>query len=346
MTGAGKEPDGTWRAQAADEERDLDLEIALRSEEATGDTPDIWLDPAVAAQIAGYAETDTTKELGGVLLGELQSAGPRPIVRVLAALEAKHTEAVQTSVKFTHDTWDDIHREREARFPHLRIVGWFHTHPGFGVFLSSWDLLIQHNFFNLPWQVAYVVDPVAGTSGFFRWEAGKVVPVQPPAGTEPGPSKAMDHAPLPAPDAARPDGAPVLPAGRNPGRSPALKGAALGAVAGASLTAACLWPYIHGLEAKLDQSAALAAADAAAAQADTARPGPAPERTYTVRPGDSLWSIAETEYGDGSLSGALGKANRIPNPDRILAGKEITLPDQESLEKGPPPDPELSLIHI
>ena len=56
--------------------------------------------------------------------------------------------------------------------PDLDIVGWYHTHPDFGIFLSSHDLFIHRNFFDQPLQVAYVVDPIRQTRGFFRWRDG------------------------------------------------------------------------------------------------------------------------------------------------------------------------------
>ena len=38
------------------------------------------------------------------------------------------------------------------------IVGWCHTHPGFGVFLSDFDKKQHERFFPKPWQIAYVMD--------------------------------------------------------------------------------------------------------------------------------------------------------------------------------------------
>jgi hypothetical protein len=35
------------------------------------------------------------------------------------------------------------------------------------------DLFIQDNFFNLPWQLAFVYDPIGGDEGSFVWRAGK-----------------------------------------------------------------------------------------------------------------------------------------------------------------------------
>ena len=84
-------------------------------------------------------------------------------------MEAVGAEERRASITFTHETWAHINAVREERYPELRIVGWFHTHPGYGVFLSGYDLFIHRNFFNLPWQLAYVIDPVGGEAGFFGW---------------------------------------------------------------------------------------------------------------------------------------------------------------------------------
>jgi proteasome lid subunit RPN8/RPN11 len=53
------------------------------------------------------------------------------------------------------------------------IVGWYHTHPGFGIFLSGMDQFIHQNFFIQLWHVALVLDPVARRSGFFCWDRRK-----------------------------------------------------------------------------------------------------------------------------------------------------------------------------
>jgi len=53
-------------------------------------------------------------------------------------------------------------------------VGWYHSHPGFGVFLSEHDMFIQENFFSSPQQVAWVFDPHTDEEGCFGWVNGKV----------------------------------------------------------------------------------------------------------------------------------------------------------------------------
>ena len=49
----------------------------------------------------------------------------------------------------------------------LRIVGWWHSHPSFGCFLSSTDLHTQEYFFPESYQVALVVDPINVEFKFF-----------------------------------------------------------------------------------------------------------------------------------------------------------------------------------
>ncbi len=134
----------------------------------------ILIKKQVQQQIDEFGSLDTTREVGGVLLGIPEEGDEGVHLSITAMLKAKKTAANKTSITFTHETWDQIHHEKDILYPDLKIVGWFHTHPGFGVFLSNYDLFIQQNFFNLPWQVAYVVDPVNKETGFFAWEGEEI----------------------------------------------------------------------------------------------------------------------------------------------------------------------------
>lgn len=54
---------------------------------------------------------------------------------------------------------------------------------------------------------------------------------------------------------------------------------------------------------------------------------PAPvARTYTVRKGDTLWSIAQREYGDGQKWRDISAANPSLDPKKMAVGQQITLP--------------------
>lgn len=48
------------------------------------------------------------------------------------------------------------------------IAGWYHSHPGHGIFLSQIDIASQMTFFNQPYHVALVVDSKSQRYAFFK----------------------------------------------------------------------------------------------------------------------------------------------------------------------------------
>ncbi|NTU73740.1 LysM peptidoglycan-binding domain-containing protein [Candidatus Roizmanbacteria bacterium] len=48
--------------------------------------------------------------------------------------------------------------------------------------------------------------------------------------------------------------------------------------------------------------------------------------TYTVKSGDSLWSIAQQVYGDGNMWSRIADANHLANPSIIHAGNVFVIP--------------------
>ncbi|MDR2172004.1 MAG: hypothetical protein LBP59_17810 [Planctomycetaceae bacterium] len=113
------------------------------------------------------------REVGGMLIG-LICWDKEPFLLIDASIEGKYTNDQQASVTFTAKTWEYVHDELEKNYPQKKIIGWYHTHPGFGIFLSAYDVFIQENFFRELWQTAYVFDPHAETDGFFIWQNNKV----------------------------------------------------------------------------------------------------------------------------------------------------------------------------
>jgi proteasome lid subunit RPN8/RPN11 len=145
---------------------------------AAADLP-IFLDRKAADAIERHAHSDTSVELGGILLGKecLDPSSGQPFVWITQSLEAKHYANTQASFTYTHDSWEEITRERDRLHPECDIVGWYHTHPNFGIFLSHHDQFIHQHFFAQPLQVAYVVDPINVTRGFFQWRQGGLAQV-------------------------------------------------------------------------------------------------------------------------------------------------------------------------
>ena len=130
----------------------------------------IFVDLDALRDMEARAQVNTRVELGGVMLGkQCIDAQGQPFVLVTDTLRAEHYEATRGSFKFTHDTWQQISRQRARFHPDLEMVGWYHTHPGWTVFLSPMDLFICNNFFNRPLDVALVIDPCNDDRGWFQW---------------------------------------------------------------------------------------------------------------------------------------------------------------------------------
>jgi proteasome lid subunit RPN8/RPN11 len=132
--------------------------------------PTLMVDSEVVRQIRQHARSSTKTEVCGVLIG--QDRDHR--VEVAACIEGQNAEEAGAHVTFTQDTWEHIYAVKDQKYPDERIVGWYHSHPGFGVFLSDHDTFIHKNFFSSPGQVAWVFDPHSDEEGCFGWVGGRI----------------------------------------------------------------------------------------------------------------------------------------------------------------------------
>jgi proteasome lid subunit RPN8/RPN11 len=150
-------------------DRNKHFSVAAIGTPTDGELP-IFLDMDVAHDMEVHAQSDKSVELGGVLLGaQCTDDNGQPFVLISDSLRAAHYESTKGSFKFTHDTWSAISRQRDEFPADLQMVGWYHTHPDWGVFLSGMDMFICDNFFNKKLDVAYVIDPCRGDRAMFQW---------------------------------------------------------------------------------------------------------------------------------------------------------------------------------
>ncbi len=125
-------------------------------------------------QIHLHGQSRRDVEVCGVLVGDCYRDGAGlPYLLVEHAIAGANANSASSNVTFTAETWQHIQEEMDRDHADRRMVGWYHTHPGFGIFLSDMDRFICDNFFNLPWQAAFVYDPVGGDEGDFVWRVGR-----------------------------------------------------------------------------------------------------------------------------------------------------------------------------
>jgi proteasome lid subunit RPN8/RPN11 len=125
---------------------------------------------AVLHDIRAHGLSSPDAEVCGVLVGNIFRDDLGLYCDIHANIRGNHAAGRNAQVTFTADTWTHIQQTMDSLYPDDRIVGWYHTHPGFGIFLSEMDVFIHENFFGEPWQVAYVDDPQGGDRGVFVWE--------------------------------------------------------------------------------------------------------------------------------------------------------------------------------
>jgi proteasome lid subunit RPN8/RPN11 len=128
---------------------------------------------SVLDEIHLHGQSVTDIEVCGVLIGSGYNDANGPYLLVEHCIRGIESRGQSTNVTFTAETWAHIQETMDRDFPDKKMVGWYHTHPGFGIFLSGMDQFICDNFFNLPWQVAFVYDPISGEEGDFVWRAGR-----------------------------------------------------------------------------------------------------------------------------------------------------------------------------
>lgn len=138
---------------------------------------DITIEEPSLRAAQAHALSSMNREVAGVLIGPRPEKQPdgRYRVHILDTIIAKYTVMHGASVTYTPESWRYMTDKLHERYPDETavIVGWYHTHPGFGIFLSGMDLFIHQNFFTQIWHVAFVLDPRAKTSGFFSWDRQK-----------------------------------------------------------------------------------------------------------------------------------------------------------------------------
>jgi proteasome lid subunit RPN8/RPN11 len=122
--------------------------------------------PAARKKVAAHLGT-APHEQGGLLCGSLyrSARGAIDAVEIRAAVPAVDFESSGVSLRMETGVWD---RAREALAPGEIVVGWYHSHPDLGAFFSGTDRRTQAAFFNHPFSLGWVIDPLRREEAWFR----------------------------------------------------------------------------------------------------------------------------------------------------------------------------------
>lgn len=145
---------------------------------------DVYMRDTVAFRINEYVFTENKAlsehkgekqvEIGGWLLGKAwQHPGTQEYsVSFERFVQLQRAQSSDTMLEFKTHAWRLLDRAFDLyREDQLELVGWFHTHPGWGVFLSETDINTHTTFFQKPYHIALELESKKHPHelGFFTW---------------------------------------------------------------------------------------------------------------------------------------------------------------------------------
>lgn len=292
-----------------------------------GPFPRVVFREEVFMQMDRFAQESPTGERGGFLVGRKRNLKSLEEYEILVEQFVPLASSRQAASRFalTQEDYHAVQRSLQASGSNLRIVGWMHSHPGFGVFLSAFDKQQHHRLFPRPWHIAYVIDAVHGDRALYH---------------------CVDHhwRKLPGYYILRADYGEEPASLRGPSRGWARMVAVLLLllILGGAGVQGYRWYANRLTDAEGAPPEVIAEMQTETSQEEPVvkvTPGPAPTevvlppvgpRLHIVEHGESLWTIAEKYYGDATLYQLIVEANNISDPSRITAGITLVVPEKPS----------------
>lgn len=133
----------------------------------------VFIEERCLEQMRSHAASNTRTEQAGILSGSAYLHGERAYFVKLEAAFPAETLAEPAYFRFREDTWERIWTAMPQT---AALLGWYHSHPGLGVFMSATDHRTQQRHFRAPWQIAVVLDPISRTLKVFAGRSGRELP--------------------------------------------------------------------------------------------------------------------------------------------------------------------------
>lgn len=135
----------------------------------------VFVRKAAEEKLIEHLSIDPNNETGGVLVGQAYFCPDTKhhYTEIVGSIAALYTIGNRVHFRFTTECWQEILRIQKQEFAGTTIVGWYHSHPGHGIFLSGTDLNTQRLSFKQIWQIATVYDPIRNQIGYFYSADGK-----------------------------------------------------------------------------------------------------------------------------------------------------------------------------
>ncbi|NMB00776.1 MAG: LysM peptidoglycan-binding domain-containing protein [Firmicutes bacterium] len=285
-----------------------------------------------------FSHRHTTGEQGGFLIGrkkDLKTAEQYEIIVERFVPIPQKGDASRLVINQDH--YNSVKRALGAGGQGEEIVGWAHTHPGFGVFLSPFDKEQHERFFPEPWQVAYIMDNQGHERAVYHLVGDEWNTID---GYYVLRDMAENEVGIVSADRSTPWLKVVLAvlvifvliAGGTFGysivRQMFLEPTAVEEVVTEPEESSVAEPEHVSQPMVVIQRVETQQPEPAVPAQTTIAPPPTVPRylDYTVKKGDTLWSIAQDLWGDPSLFRIIVEENNIKNPSNIAVGTVLRVP--------------------
>ena len=103
-----------------------------------------------------YSRSSVNGEKLAVLMGQSIVINGQNTIFISGVIQARFTEKIKGVETITNQSWKYISEDMEKYFPNLSVVGWMHSRPSFGAFVTSMDEEYHKKLFSDPNQVLFV----------------------------------------------------------------------------------------------------------------------------------------------------------------------------------------------
>jgi proteasome lid subunit RPN8/RPN11 len=135
----------------------------------------IYIDKQAYDDIHRHGAANHQREVVGILLGNAsEDSTGKYRVDIVGIVKSDSAPGNRTQAQFTHEVWLQLVESAQRNYPNQKVVGWYHTHPGFGAFMSDDDVNSHRLAFSHPWHVAAVCDPIKNELCFFGWDGSEI----------------------------------------------------------------------------------------------------------------------------------------------------------------------------
>lgn len=132
---------------------------------------EVYVDHGVLQGIIYHCKGYVPLEAIGFLTGSVYTWDRHVYAIVTGHIEGR-SKSTRVHVEFEKGAMGEVITQLRKNYTGSIIVGWYHSHPGYGCFLSSVDLTTHSSCFTEPFHVALVVDPVREDVMFYKSNDG------------------------------------------------------------------------------------------------------------------------------------------------------------------------------